>query len=82
MNLNMLNQVDASLILGIILFVAFIALAVFLFIYVKKKMDSNYKTAVDYSKIDGKSQLVRHIPFMWPKEVEFYEVLQKTLPKQ
>lgn len=81
MNLNLLN-IDNTAIFGTIIFVAFIALAVFLFIVIKKRVDSNYKTAIDYSKIDGKSQLVKHVPFMWPKEVEFFEMFKKVLPSK
>lgn len=78
----MLNDFDFTIIIGIVLLIVCIALAIYLFIIIKKKVDNNYKTAVDYSKIDGKSQLVRHVPFMWPKEVEFYDMLQDTIPKQ
>lgn len=80
MSLSMLNF-DASILIGVILIIAFIALAVFLYIIIKRKVNNNYKTAIDYSKIDGKSQLVRHVPFMWPKEVEFYDMLKETIPK-
>lgn len=82
MSLSMLNDFDFTIIIGIVLLIVCIALAIYLFIIIKKKVDNNYKTAVDYSKIDGKSQLVRHVPFMWPKEVEFYDMLQDTIPKQ
>lgn len=80
MNLSMLNF-DWGVLIGIILLMGLIALAVFLFIIIKKQVDNNYKTAVDYSKIDGKSQLVRHVPFMWPKEVEFYDMIKGVIPK-
>lgn len=80
MSLSMLNF-DASILIGVIILIIFIALAIILYIIIKKKVNDNYKTAIDYSKIDGKSQLVRHIPFMWPKEVEFYDMLKETLPK-
>lgn len=82
MNTVMLNAFDYNLLIGIILFLCLVALAVYLFISVRKHMNSNYKTAVDYTKIDGKSQLVRHVPFMWPKEVEFYDTFKSVLPKE
>ena len=82
MKIYMLNEVNVKTVVGVIVFLALIALAVFLFIFIKKRMDNNYKTAIDYSKIDGKSQLVKHVPFMWPKEVEFYEMFKSVLPSK
>lgn len=80
MSLSMLNF-DFAIIISVFVLIALIALAVYLYIIIRKKVNNNYKTAIDYSKIDGKSQLIKHVPFMWPKEVEFFEMLQEVIPK-
>jgi len=68
------------IIIGVIVLIVCIYLAFIIATKVKKSLDENYKTAIDYDKIDGKSQLVRHVPFMWPKEVEFYDTFRTLLP--
>ena len=45
-------------------------------------MDNNYKKDVDLSKIDAKNTLVKHVPYLWPKELEFYEMYASLLPKE
>ncbi len=73
---------DWELIVGLCVLALFIGLGIYLGIKLKKKVDNNYKKEIDFSKIDGKSQLVKHIPYLWPKEVEFFDMYCKLLPKE
>lgn len=69
-----------EILIGVLILAGCIYLSVIISTKLRKNLNENYKSAIDYDKIDGKSQLVRHVPFMWPKEVEFFEIFQSVLP--
>ena len=71
-----------EIIISITIILLFAGLGIYLGIKAKKRMDSNYKSTIDFDKIDVKSQLVKHIPYLWPKEVEFYDMYRTLLPKE
>lgn len=73
---------ELTTILALVIILLFITLGIYLGIKTKKKLDGNYKQAIDFDKIDGKSQLVKHVPYLWPKELEFYEIFASILPKE
>lgn len=68
-------------IIAIIIVVVCLGLGIWLGIYVRKAMNNNYTKTVDFDRIDVKSQLVKHVPYLWPKELEFYQMYTKILPK-
>ncbi len=69
-----------NLFIGIVIIVAFVALGIIVGIKTKKSLDNNYKKEINFDKLDGKSQLIKHVPYLWPKEVEFYDMYRKLLP--
>lgn len=71
-----------EILISILIIALFATLGIYLGIKTKKRMDNNYKSAIDFDKIDVKSQLVKHIPYLWPKEVEFYDMYRTLLPKE
>ncbi len=73
--------VDVTLIIGIIILVAAIAGAIILGIKLNKKV-SNNSGKIDWEKFNGKGQLKKHSPVLWPKELEFYYMFRTILPKE
>ena len=69
-------------IIAIVIIVLFLGFGIWLGIYVRRSMNNNYSKTVDFDRIDIKSQLVKHVPYLWPKELEFYQMYSKILPKQ
>lgn len=69
-----------NIIISILIIALFGGLAIFLAIKTKNKMDKDAKD-IDFDKIDIRNQLVKHIPYLWPKEVEFYDMYRMLLPK-
>ena len=78
--INML-MVDASLIIGIVIVAAAIVAGIVLAIRVNKNM-ANKSEKIDWSKFKGNSQLKKHTPLLWPKELEFYYMFRTVLPKE
>lgn len=71
---------DVYLILGVSILVVFVVVAIFLGVKINQKMSGYHKDALDFSNVDAKSQLIRHIPYLWPKEFEFLEMFKSILP--
>lgn len=79
---NMLLAMNWDLWIGLLIVIGFLILGIYLGVKTNHKIDGNYKTVIDFDKIDGKSQLVRHVPYLWPKELEFYEMFKNILPHE
>lgn len=73
---------DWELVVCILVIALFVGLGIYLGIILKKKINNNYKKEIDFSKIDGKSQLIKHSHYLWPKELEFFDMYAKLLPKE
>ena len=78
---SMLLSFDVSLIFGIIIVVAAIATGVILAIKLNHKVTNNAKK-IDWSTFNAKGQLKKHLPMLWPKELEFYYMFRSVLPKE
>lgn len=72
---------DWSTVFGILIILAFIAFGIVVGIKVRNMLNKNYKKEINFDKIDGKSQLIKHVPYLWPKEVEFFDMYRKLLPE-
>lgn len=68
-------------IFGIVLVVVAIVCGIYFAIKVNKKVKNDSKK-VDWSKFNGKGQLKKHVPVLWPKELEFYYMFRSVLPKE
>lgn len=78
---NMFLAVDVSLIIGICIFVVAIVAGIILSIKLNRKVTNNAKK-IDWNNFNGKGQLKKHIPMLWPKELEFYYMFRSVLPKE
>lgn len=76
-----LLMVDLSLVFGIIIVIAAIVVGVFLSIKLNKKVTNN-ASKINWEKFNGKGQLKKHTPLLWPKELEFYYMFRAVLPKE
>ena len=79
--MNNILLIEAMQIIGPIIIVAVIVFAVLLAIKVNKKIVNNSQKT-DWSKFNGKGQLKKHMPILWPKELEFYYMFRSVLPKE
>ena len=70
-----------TLLFGILIVAAMAVGGVFLAIRLNKKVSSNV-SKVDWSKFSAKGQLKKHVPVLWPKELEFYYMFRSVLPKE
>ena len=73
--------VDTTLIFGIIFLIVAIVAGVFFGIKLNKKV-ANGSKKIDWKKYNGKGQLKKHTPILWPKELEFYYMFRSVLPKE
>ena len=86
-----------EIIISITIILLFAGLGIYLGIKAKKRMDSNYKSTIDFDKIDVKisykiielfsaglysSPNKAFEELIWPKEVEFYDMYRTLLPKE
>lgn len=71
-----------EILISVLIVLLFATLGIYLGIKAKRRMDNNYKTSIDFDKIDIKNQLIKHVPYLWPKEVEFYDMFRTQLPKE
>src|SRR5574344_216362 len=78
---NMLLDVDINLIVGIVIIIFACVAGVLLAIKLNKKVTNNSKI-VDWGKYNAKGQLKKHIPVLWPKELEFYYMFRSVLPRE
>src|SRR5574344_1147712 len=82
MNLFLLYSTWSTLIIVFVV-IALIIVAIAFAIWLNKKFNKQFEsTTIDFRRIDAKSQLVRHIPYLWPKELEFYDMFRMIIPKQ
>lgn len=79
--MNMLLSIDATLIIGLVILALAIAGGVYLAIKLNKKVASSMEN-IDWSKANFKGSLKKHVPVLWPKELEFYEMFKSILPKE
>ena len=77
---NMLLSVDVALIFGLIILVAAIVFGVILAIKLNRKVTNSAKR-INWKTFNAKGQLKKHVPVLWPKELEFYLMFQSVLPK-
>lgn len=77
---SLLLQVDLSLIFGIVILVCAIVGGIYLSIQLNKKVTNSSKV-IDWSKFNAKGQLKKHVPVLWPKELEFYEMFCSVIPQ-
>ena len=68
--------------IAVVIILAFVVLGIIIGIKTHKSLNNNYKKEINFDKIDGKSQLIRHVPYLWPKELEFYDMYKSILPKE
>ena len=78
---NMLLTFDITLLLGVIIVVAAVVIGVILSIKLNRKVTNNAKK-IDWSNFNAKDQLKKHVPMLWPKELEFYYMFRSVLPKE
>ena len=78
---NMLLAFDVTLIFGIIIIISAVVIGVFLSIKLNRKVTNNAKK-IDWNNFNAKGQLKKHIPMLWPKELEFYYMFRSVLPKE
>ena len=72
---------DTGLIIGLSLVGLAIVAGIILAIRLSKKVTNN-AVKVDWNKYNGKGQLKKHTPILWPKELEFYYMFRSVLPKE
>ena len=77
---NMLLAVDVTLIFGLIIVAVAIGVGIFLAIKLNRKITNSAKK-IDWKTYSGKGQLKKHMPVLWPKELEFYYMFRSVLPK-
>ena len=77
---NLLLEVNVGLVVGIVLLVLAVVGGIILAIKLNKKVLKNMDN-VDWDKINTKGMLKKHTPLLWPKELEFYEMIKSVLPK-
>ena len=73
--------VDVSLIIGVLIVLVTIVAAVYLAIKLNKKVTNNARK-IDWKSFNSKGQLKKHVPLLWPKELEFYYMFRSVLPKE
>lgn len=76
----LLENSTITLIFGIVIVVLAVAGAVLLAIKLNKKM--NMAKSIDWKTYNAKGQIKKHIPVLWPKEVEFYQMFRSVLPSE
>lgn len=70
-----------TLLVGLLIIVIAVVGGVFLSIKLNKKV-SNNANKVDWTKFSASGQLKKHVPVLWPKELEFYYMFRSVLPKE
>lgn len=78
---NLLLEFDTTLLFGVLILICAIIGGIVLAIRINKKVTNNTKI-VDWSKFNAKGQLKKHVPVLWPKELEFYEIFDSVLPEE
>ncbi len=78
---NLIMAVDVSLIIGISILIVAIIAGIIFSIRLNRKVTNNAKK-IDWNNFNGKDQLKKHIPMLWPKELEFYYMFRSVLPKE
>lgn len=78
--LNLLLKVQVSLIVGLVLLVVAIVGGIFFAIKLNKKVSKDVQDT-NWDKINTDGMLQKHIPLLWPKELEFYEMIKSVIPK-
>ena len=78
---NLLLEVNWSLIIGLVIVAVAVAGGIYLAIRLNKKVITNMDS-IDWSKANFKGSIKKHVPVLWPKEVEFYEMFRSVLPKE
>lgn len=78
---NLIMAVDVSLIIGISILIVAIIAGIIFSIKLNRKVTNNAKK-IDWNNFNGKDQLKKHIPMLWPKELEFYYMFRSVLPKE
>lgn len=76
----LLDDSTLNLIFGIVLVVLAVAGAIVLALRLNKKMNS--VKSIDWKNYNAKGQIKKHIPVLWPKEVEFYQMFRSVLPAE
>lgn len=76
--MNMLLA-NVTLIIGIIILILAIAAGVTVAVLIRKKQ-ANSSGKIDWTKYNANGQLKKHIPVLWPKEVEFFQIFRSVLP--
>ena len=77
---NML-LVDFSAIVGVLFVIVAVIGGIFFAIHLNKKVANNVNR-IDWNNFSTKGQLKKHIPVLWPKELEFYYMFRSVLPKE
>lgn len=77
MSLLLTNENQSFLVIAI--FLAFMAVAVLLWSYLKGKMDKTQKS-LDYTKLSGRIHVILKEPYLPAKAFAFYNALQRALP--
>lgn len=78
--INMLLA-DTALIIGLVIVAVAIVGGILVALKLSKKVTNN-AVKVDWSKYNGKGQLKKHTPILWPKELEFYYMFRSVLPQE
>ena len=77
----MILAVDVSLIIGLSIFAVAVVAGIIFSIRLNRKVTNNSKK-IDWNNFNGKDQLKKHLPVLWPKELEFYYMFRSVLPKE
>ncbi|HAJ77774.1 MAG TPA: hypothetical protein DCO89_01735 [Clostridiales bacterium] len=78
---HMMLAVDLTLIFGVVIVVTAIIIGVILSVKLNRKVTNNAKK-IDWNNFNAKDQLKKHVPMLWPKELEFYYMFRSVLPKE
>ena len=76
-----LLMADLSAVFGIIIVLVAVVVGIILSIKLSKKVTNN-ASKINWEKFNGKGQLKKHTPLLWPKELEFYYMFRAVLPKE
>ena len=72
---------DYMIVVGLVIVLAAAVAGVFLSIKLNKKVTNNAHK-IDWKNFSASGQLKKHLPVLWPKEVEFYYMFRSVLPRE